>query len=228
MCNLYACTMSQEAMRNLFDLPAGQDRLGNFKPLPAIWPKYEGPVLRLDGDGRRELTMMRWGFLTPQISKKTGKPISPAAWNNARDDKLARTGLWQDSFKHRRCLIPANAFREAKGRNPATDYWFAVKGRNGAVAPPFAFAGLWREGQPGVEGEAGDWTTYTMVTTTANKLVQPVHPTRMPVILDPPNYNLWLKGETDEVLALLRPFAAGAMEIVSQGVGKTSFAGADA
>lgn len=223
MCNTYAATMSQKAMRDLFDLTADQDRLGNFAPRPAIWPKYEGPVLRLDDAGSRELMLMRWGFLTPQISKKTGKPIAPAAWNNARDDKLEKSGLWKDSFRHRRCLIPANAFREAKGRNPATDYWFALKGDEDDATPPFALAGLWRAGQPGIEGEAAEWISYTMVTTSANEVVQPAHPTRMPVILDPSSYEQWLRGSDAEAAALLKPYPAGKMEIVAQGVGKTSF-----
>ena len=207
-------------MRRIFDVAADFDRLGNFAPIPAIWPKYEAPVVRLDAGGRRELVNMRWGFLTPQVSKKTGKPIQPAAWNNARDDKLRRSGLWKDSFLHRRCLIPGSAFREAKGRNPATDYWFALTGDDDR--PPFAFAGLWRAGQPGIDGDAGDWTTYTMVTTTANELVKPVHPTRMPVILDAQDYETWLAGSDEAAGNLLRPFSSERMQIVREGVGLTA------
>lgn len=228
MCNLYACTMAQDAMRKLFDLGEDQDKLGNFAGLQAIWPKYEGPVVRLTPQHRRELVMMRWGFLTPQVSKKTGKPISPAAWNNARDDKLRSAPLWKSSFEHRRCLIPANAFREAKGRNPATDFWFALKESGGVEAPPFAFAGLWRQGQPGIDGEDGEWLTYTMVTTSANKLVKPVHPTRMPVILDPGDYERWLTGSSDEAADLLKPYPDEAMKIALEGEGVTRFEGLDA
>ena len=36
----------------------------------------------------------------PAVSKKTGKPLKPDAWNNARDDKLMSSGL---------CTIP-NSF----------------------------------------------------------------------------------------------------------------------
>ena len=94
--------------------------------------------------------------------------------------------VWKDSFLNRRCLVPGTSFREAKGRNPAEDFWFALIGDE--ARPLFAFAGLWRRGQPGIEGEEGGWITHTMVTTTPNKLVEPVHPTRMPVILDPQDY----------------------------------------
>ena len=206
-------------MRQLFRIEPDLDRLGNAEPLSAIWPKYEAPVVRLASSGARELVRMHWGFLTPKTSEKTGKPLKPDAWNNARDDKLRRTGLWKDSFLHRRCLIPATSFREAKGRNPATDVWFAVTGEE--PRPLFAFAGLWRDGQPGIEGEEGQWLTHTMVTTTANELVKPVHPTRMPVILHPDDHETWLRGSEDEAFALLKPFPADRMRIVATGIGLT-------
>ena len=204
-------------MRQLFDVRPGNDSLGNAQPQAAIWPKYDAPVVRLDESGARELLYMSWGFLTAQVSKKTGKPISPAAWNNARADKVATNGLWKGSFQHRRCLMPATSFREAKGRNPATDYWFALKGDE--VRPPFAFAGMWRDEQPGLPDDKAHQLTHTMITTSANELVQPIHPTRMPVILDPESYEAWLHGSVDDALALLRPYPANQMQIVKEGVG---------
>lgn len=220
MCNLYANTTSQAAMREIFQVIGQRDHLGNYRGQSAIWPKYEAPVVRISDDGERELVEMHWGFLTPQVSKKTGKPIKSAAWNNARDDKLRSSGLWKDSFLNRRCLIPGSAFREAKGRNPATDFWFAIKGSD--ARPPFAFAGLWRAGQPGIDDETGDWLTHTIVTTTANELVKPVHPTRMPVILDEQDYGTWLTGSAEDAAQLLRPYPSGQMRIVREGIGITS------
>ena len=220
MCNLYANTTSQAAMREIFQVMAQRDHLGNYRGQSAIRPKYEAPVVRISDDGERELVEMHWGFLTPQVSKKTGKPIKPAAWNNARDDKLRSSGLWKDSFLNRRCLIPGSAFREAKGRNPATDYWFAIKGSDARL--PFAFAGLWRAGRPGIDDETGDWLTHTIVTTTANELVKPVHPARMPVILDEQDYGTWLTGSAEDAAQLLRPYPSGQMRIVREGIGITS------
>lgn len=216
MCNLYSNRMSQHEMRRVFDVVPGLDHLGNADEWPAIWPKYEAPVVRLAPDGARELVSAHWGFLTPAVSKKTGKPIAAIAWNNARDDKMTG-GLWKDNFLNRRCLIPATSFREAKGRSPATDVWFALTGDEGR--PPFAFAGLWRAGQPGVAGDQGAWLTHTMITTTANDLVRPVHPTRMPVILHQQDHEQWLKGSPAQAIALLRPFPADRMRIVREGVG---------
>ncbi len=218
MCNLYSSTTTQQAMRSLFKVDAKNDQLGNFEPLSAIWPKYDAPVVRLTDSGEREIVLMSWGFLTAKVSKKTGKPIAPAAWNNARADKVATNGLWKDSFQNRRCLVPASSFREAKGRNPATDYWFALKGD--VERPPFAFAGLWRGQQPGLPPDKLNQLTHTIVTTTANELVKPIHPDRMPVIIHPADYGTWLSGSDDDALSLLRPFPSDQMQIVLQGVGQ--------
>lgn len=220
MCNLYANTTSQELMRQLFRVDRDRDRLGNAEPLTGIWPKYPAPVVRLDPEGARELVRMHWGFLTPKVSAKTGKPLKPDAWNNARDDKLLRNGMWKARFINGgRCLIPASSFREAKGQRPATDVWFALRGEPDEDRPPFAFAGLWRASQPGIDGEEYGWLTHTMITTTPNELVEPVHPTRMPVILDPEDYETWLTGPDTEAMALLRPYPADRMRIVREGIG---------
>ena len=216
MCNLYSNRLSQHEMRLIFDVAPERDHLGNAAEWPAIWPRYEAPIVRLSPDGARELVPAHWGFLTPAVSKRTGRPIAPQAWNNARDDKMM-AGLWKDSFLHRRCLIPATSFREARGRKPATDVWFALAGDDDR--PPFAFAGLWRAGQPGVAGEEGGWLTHAMITTAANDLVRPVHPTRMPVILGPGDHDAWLRGAPADAQALLRPYPADGMRIVREGVG---------
>lgn len=125
--------------------------------------------------------------------------------------------LWRESFQKRRCLLPGTAFHETRGRNPATDFWFALKGDE--ELPSFAFAGLWRNGQPGVDGEEGNWLTHTMITTTPNELVKPVHPDRMPVILDRDDYAAWLHGSPEQAAGLLRPYPTEKMRIVGQGVG---------
>ncbi|WP_397544366.1 SOS response-associated peptidase family protein [Roseovarius salis] len=222
MCNLHSNTTTQEAMRQLFDVAPARDRLGNFAPLPAIYPRYSAPVVRLDGDGTRELVAMHWGFLLPQVSKKTGKPILPKAVNNARDDKVRHSRFWADSFDARRCLVPATSFAEAKGRNPATFYWFGLAGDDGDARPLFAFAGMWRRFRGQYRGEQVEIDTHTIITTGPNELVRPVHPDRMPVIIAPADHETWLRGDPDEAAQLMRPFPAGRMRIVRKGEGVTA------
>ncbi len=215
MCNLYSNTTAVEAMRSLFKVAPGDDHLGNAEPLTAIWPKYAGHVVRLDKNGARELVSLSWGFRTTKVSKKTGKTLQPAAWNNARDDKVRSVGLWKQSFHERRCLLPGTSFCEAQGRSPATYYWFGLRGEE--PRPPFAFAGMWtRSSFDGPDGQ-DECETYTMITTTANELVKPVHPDRMPVILRPGDYEQWLNGSAEDAHELLRPYLADDMRIIKSG-----------
>ncbi|MEQ8896950.1 MAG: SOS response-associated peptidase [Roseovarius sp.] len=219
MCNLHSNMTTQQAMRQLFDVAAGFDGLGNLAPLPAIFPRYRAPVVRIGEGGQRELVSMHWGFLLPQVSKKTGKPIMPKAVNNARDDKVRHSSFWRASFEERRCLIPATSFAEAKGRNPATFFWFGMESEDPDARPPFAFAGMWRGFRGEYRGEMVDIETHTMVTSTPNELVKPVHPDRMPVILEPGDYETWLTGSTEAAAKLMRPYPAGKMRIVQKGQG---------
>ncbi|MEP2028380.1 MAG: SOS response-associated peptidase [Paracoccaceae bacterium] len=217
VCNLYSSTTAAEAMRQLFDVEPERSKIGNAEPRSAVWPKYPAPVVRLDLDGQRELTEMNWGFLTRNISGKTGKELKPKAYNNARGETVAVKGLWKESFIHRRCLIPASSFREAKGRNPATDVWFALKGSE--PRPPFAMAGLWRPMSAELSLLDSTGLTHTVVTTTANDIVRQVHPTRMVVILDPADYETWLTGSPEDAMGLVRPYPAEEMQIVREGIG---------
>ncbi len=220
MCNLYSNTIPAEAMRQLFDVSVERDRLGNAEPLPAIYPKHLAPVVRKGDESQRELVPLSWGFRTTKKSKKTGAIIQPGAWNNARDDKVRSNGLWKQSFEERRCLVPASSFCEAKGRNPATCHWFALKGDEDR--PPFAFAGMWQTSRyQGKEGPE-EVETYTVITTMANELVKPVHPQRMPVILKPEDYEQWMDGNADDAFELLKPYNSDEMQIVRSGPGEKS------
>ncbi len=75
-------------------------------------------------------------------------------------------------------------------------------------AEPYAFAGLWESWQP-PEGEA--LTTFTILTTTSNELMVPIHD-RMPVIVAPKNYERWLDSKSTPVSDLLQPYPAEEME----------------
>jgi putative SOS response-associated peptidase YedK len=118
----------------------------------------------------------------------------------------AETAAFSDAMKPRRCLIPADAFyewmRTGKTKQP---YCFEVN--EGEL---FAFAGIW----DGWKDPSGNWVqTCSILTTTPNAVTSAVHD-RMPVILDPHSYDLWLDpGIKDVAVAsdLLRPYNARLM-----------------
>lgn len=215
MCNLYANTLPAEAMRRIFVVAPDCDHIGNQPPQSAIHPRADAPVVRREPDGGRALCRMHWGFVLPQESKRTGKPILPKAVTNARDDRLRTSPFWRESFETRRCLVPATAFCEPRGRRPATFVWFALAGEE--PRPAFAFAGLWRRYRGRYRDERVEIDTFTIVTTDPNDLVRPIHPDRMPVILAPGDHETWLSGPPDAAAALLRPLPSDRMRIVAKG-----------
>ena len=180
---------------------------GNLAPQSEIYPGYEAPVVRLADDSERKLVMMTWGFVLPQQGR------SPKWVNNTRDDKVMSSGFWKSSFIERRCLITATSFaeyhptvRDEKGHKAVV--WFSMAGGSDQ---PFAFAGIWRHWRGDWKGELREMDCYSMLTTAPNELVRPIHPTRMPVILKPDDYENWLRAEPADALKLARPFEAGAM-----------------
>lgn len=177
------------------------------KEVPPLAERYNvAPaqmILGIRGEsGAREAMFFKWG-LVPRWAKDPGignKLI------NARSETVEEKPSFREAFRRRRCIIPADGFyewkREAGRKQP---FYFRMRDER-----PFGFAGLWEWW----EGEGGEAiNSCTILTTEANKILGPVHD-RMPVILDPENYSLWLEGdERDRGLLreLLRPYPATEM-----------------
>jgi putative SOS response-associated peptidase YedK len=167
-----------------------------------IAPTQLVPAVRLDGRGQRELARLQWG-LVPSWAD------SPAIGNqliNARGETVASKPAFRDAFRRRRCLLPADGFYEWKKQGRAKQPFFIHL----AHEQPFAFAGLWESWQHGEMSIE----SCTIITTESNALLQDLHP-RMPVILEPGNFQQWLgPGEDrDALLGLLGPYPADRMEL---------------
>jgi putative SOS response-associated peptidase YedK len=174
------------------------------RPRFNIAPSQPIPVVRLDASGKRVLGTVRWGLI-PSWTK--GKPKNQPI--NARAETLATSGMFRQAFERRRCLVPADGFYEwRKLPDGKTKQPMFVHRRDDGV---FAFAGLWERWRPEEGAEPVD--TCTIITTTPNELMAPIHD-RMPVIVDPADYDRWLDRETlaADVAGLLRPYAAHYME----------------
>jgi len=155
-----------------------------------VQPRYNiaptQPVLTVcltEDQQRRELVPLRWG-LVPFWSKG---PDNRYRMINARAETVASKPAYRAAFRERRCLIPADAFYEwqagASGKQP-----FAIRRTD---RTPFAIAGLFEHWQ-GEDGSVID--SCTIIVTEANALLRPIHE-RMPVILDPVDYDTWLGTE---------------------------------
>jgi putative SOS response-associated peptidase YedK len=176
--------------------------------MPKLEPRYNvaptDPVLavRRTDDGNREAGRLRWGLVPGRwAEKRSGRPLI-----NARAEGLTSQAAFKESFRERRCLIPADGFyewrRDERGRQP---FWVAR--RDGEL---FAFAGIWAALPARASGEEGELLhSCAIVTTEPDDLIRPIHD-RMPVILDPSLEAAWIDpdADEDELLAMLRPLPA--------------------
>ena len=214
MCNLYSQRRSREEVARLFAVP--HNRTESFEPVDAIFPGHRAPVIRPTADGGRELVTMSWGFVLPQAGK------APRRVTNTRDDKVLQSRFWTQSFRERRCLVPATAFCEPHDdRTPATWHWFALKGSE--PRPSFAFAGIWRDHKGPIkkDGPVVELQTYSFMTTQPNALTLSINHERSPVLLTTPEeWETWTKGTPDEAMSLVRPIDPDRLRIVQEGMSK--------
>ncbi len=185
-------------------------------------PQSVQPVVRLNREGERVLTGMRWG-LVPFWAKdaKIGRSTV-----NARAETVEKSAAFREAFQRRRCLVPASGFYEWMRLDGKTRQPYAVTVKDAKV---IAFAGLWERWKPPQRGKLvgdpedlanGEWLlTYTILTTDPNGLMEPIHD-RMPVIVRPEDYERWL-GAGDVAAGsaerppvdLLKPYAAEEMRV---------------
>jgi putative SOS response-associated peptidase YedK len=195
MCGRYTFTVWPKRLATHFLVPEAELPFG---PRYNVAPTQELPIIRQPVDGGRVLAFARWGLI-PSWAKdaKIGNRLI-----NARGETVATMPSFRSAFKARRCLVPADGFYEwhklaSGGKQP---FYLHFGDRR-----PFAFAGLWEHWQS-PDGELVD--SYTILTTGANAVMKPIHD-RMPVILDPADYDRWLdptRHQADALAPLLRPY----------------------
>jgi putative SOS response-associated peptidase YedK len=126
---------------------------------------------------------------------------------NARAETVAEKPAFRAAFRRRRCLIPADGYFEWQKRGKTKQpYFFHLRDDS-----PLAFAGLWESWRGGSGQEVVE--SCTIITTEANSLARPIH-NRMPVILEPDAYGLWLDAavqDAESLGPLLRPFDCDAL-----------------
>ena len=211
MCNLYAVTKGQQAIREL--TRAMTDRTGNLPPLPGIYPDYAAPVVRNTAEGR-ELAMARWGMPSPAASVK-GRNSDPGV-TNVRNVSSPHWRRWLGA--ENRCVVPFTSFSENEampdGRRPPI--WFALD----ESRPLACFAGIWTRWTSVRKVREGETTSdvFGFLTTEPNALVGRYHPKAMPVILRTPgDIDLWMTAPVAEAFTLQRPLPDDALVVVLRG-----------
>jgi putative SOS response-associated peptidase YedK len=172
-------------------------------PDDGFWPLSTVPIIRLDDRGEREMVPAQWGLL-PCWWKPSDKVLKPSTFQrkciNARSEDIHAKPAYRESFKRRRCLLPADEFFERGHYFHLPDF------------TPFAFAGIWARWRGG-DDETID--SCALLTTEPNDLVRSVGHTRMPVLLTNESaYTDWLNPEITErplLEKLFAPFDPAAM-----------------
>ncbi|WPL15702.1 hypothetical protein Thiowin_00616 [Thiorhodovibrio winogradskyi] len=200
MCGRFAQCFDVQATANWLE---AQPPIGTPPARYNIAPGSRMLACRSRADIQRELASFHWG-LVPSWAKdrKLGYKTF-----NARAETVAEKPSFRAAFKHRRCLIPADAFYEwqttPNGKQP-----FAFRRWD---EQPMTFAGLWEQWTEPSSGERLE--SATIIVTNANPLVAAVHD-RMPVMIDPKDWDQWLHpGEADEnrLKRLFQPCPGDAM-----------------
>jgi putative SOS response-associated peptidase YedK len=156
-----------------------------------ICPTDPVHVVRASG-ARRALVAMRWGFVPSWYKAPTDGPLLI----NARAETLAEKPAFAAAARARRCLVPVSGYYEWARAGEAKLPWY-YKRADGA---PLALAGIWQDWQ----AEEGPMASCALVTTAANRFAGQVHH-RMPVIIEPQAWGLWLGEEGRGAARLMGP-----------------------
>ena len=195
MCGRFFRDVSWSTLREWYNLFAPD--APNMQLLYNIAPTQDVMIIgnaRVKGGGfRREMRWAHWGLI-PQWAKDAQLASNMI---NARAETVAEKPAFRAAFKRRRCLVPASGFYEWQktedGKQP-----HVIRHADGH---PMTFAGLWEE------NEVLGVRSCTFLTRPANDFMKPLHH-RMPVLLQPEQYDLWLNHDApaDDVQELLGPY----------------------
>lgn len=200
MCGRFALSAPEKAVRKHFDLKESAP----LAPRYNIAPGQEIAAVR-QRQSSNELVLFHWGLI-PFWAKdaRIGSRMI-----NARAETISEKPSFRNSFEKYRCLIPANGFyewKEISGKKRKQPCFIRMRDKG-----LFAMAALWSTWQDKTTGRTIQ--SCAIVTIEPNTLLQDIH-NRMPVIISPEQYTLWLdpSAKPEDLKDLCRPFASEDME----------------
>lgn len=197
MCGRFTLTYDS-SKRLARDLGTSAESLAKYRPRYNVAPTDFHWIVRTRYEDR-EVLPARWGLVNHWMTdrKQAFKNI------NARAETVQRLRSFREAFKERRCVVPADGFFEWTGPKDAREPIWFHRGDRSLIL----FAGLYESWRP---SESERERTFTIITTSANSLMEPIHD-RMPVILEDAVADDWLYGRqsADSLMELLRPAEDG-------------------
>ena len=193
MCGRFALTSDTESICKHFRINLSSPILPRFNIAPSQKVLGIRPASKA-----HEYTsaLLSWGLIPSWARDQS----IGARLTNARSETVLTKPSFRDSFRRRRCLIPADGFYEwTASKNRKQPYYIRL-----ASHQPFGIAGLWDSWES--DGERIE--TCTILTCDANEAMKHLHP-RMPVVIQPERYDAWLDPATpmSELSQDLFPFS---------------------
>jgi putative SOS response-associated peptidase YedK len=192
MCGRYTLTLNNEEIKKAFNL---EEAPAPFKPRYNIAPSQSVPVIfQNPNTGKCELQLFKWG-LVPSWSKTSAPDYNTI---NARSETIHSKPAFRKAFASQRCLVPADSFFEWDHKSQPRQPMRIMNSDKSLMA----LAGIWDTWHGNDNGEEMTLQSFTILTTKANELLQPIHD-RMPVIIEPKDYMSWLEINPPTLLPLL-------------------------
>jgi putative SOS response-associated peptidase YedK len=200
MCGRFKLEAKSGRLAEEFDLDAEPELIPRYNIAPTQ------PVLTVVQDRKepvRHARNMRWGLVPSWAADLSiGNSLI-----NARSENILEKPAFKEAFRKRRCLIPADGFYEWKRAGAAKQPYHFGRADGGVLA----FAGVWDRWK----SPQGIWIeSCSILTTDANALLKDVHD-RMPVIVPPEQYAVWLDPaveDSPDLKQILQPFDARQMK----------------
>ncbi len=197
MCGRFSLTTPIETLYGRYNIYDQQAKL----PIRYnIAPSQTAAIVR--NSAPHQFTLAIWGLPLPWKDEASGDGLI-----NIRSESLGTKPMFDEAFRDRRCLIPADGFyewkREGDRRLP---YRIIMEDKS-----VFSFAGIWQE-SAGEEG--GAVIRFAIITVPANERVGELHD-RMPAILKAEDEQAWIDTNSDSgaLKSMIAPAAAGLMTI---------------
>jgi putative SOS response-associated peptidase YedK len=221
MCGRFALNALPEDVLRLFEL----DEIEDFPPRYNIAPTQ--PILLIEplqGEGhnraKRKALLARWGLIPTWVKDVKAFPLLVSA----RAESVAEKASFRGALRHRRVLVPASSYYEWRRTETEKSQPYWIRPREGEL---IALAAL-KETYLSVEGSELD--TVALITTESKGVVANIHD-RMPVIIEPQDFDRWLNCrdfEPRDVADLLNHGSEGFDAIpVSEKVNKVANSGPD-
>lgn len=206
MCNFYGHKVSRVEFIRLKQIEKELGTIAALNELKVMRSGFEygnAPILIKSAPNDFDIVSAHWEFIPPWITtvpqlesaRKQGIP-----WLNARSETLLQSKMFRDAALHRRCLVLASHFYEwrhykPEGAKKENKYPYAIEM---ADADYFYMAGIYN--QYTNENTGIVLTSFAIVTTAANELMETVHNAkkRMPTILPEDLAWKWLMEELTE------------------------------